>query len=59
MFDADAAEADGGTFVTGLGIPGSKTKLPKEDGLYEETKYYEDKESELLDRVDNTEKEMH
>lgn len=60
LFDIDA---EGDTFVTGVGIPGKKTKKgkmvifdpTKED---EENKFYAFPEDELMERVDKTEREM-
>ena len=57
LFDIDAGAEDDGTFVTGVGIPGRKNK--KVPAPSEDTKYFGSLEDELLDRVDNTEKDLH
>ncbi len=58
IFDVDAgAEDDDGTFVTGLGIPGKRKKQKAVHRI--EEKFYARIEDELLDKVENTEKEMH
>ena len=53
IFDIDA-EAEGDTFVTGLGIPG-KTKRGTVPHHEDESKFYGSLEDELMDRVDQTE----
>jgi len=55
--DGEAPGHDDGTFVTGVGIPGKKKG--KKNYTAEELKHYEFPEDELMDRVDQTEKEMH
>ena len=60
IFDVDAEAAaaeDDGTFVTGVGIPGKKKKARQYTA--EELKDHMFPEDELMDRVDQTEKEMH
>lgn len=63
LYDADANDAnEGSTFVTGIGIPGrAKKKQKKQQQVVqydEEHKFYDNLEDELIDRVDQTEKEM-
>lgn len=59
IFDIDAEPAgDSGTFVTGVGIPG-KSKRKQREFTEAELKFYAFPEDELMDRVDQTEKEMH
>lgn len=55
IFDIDA---EGGTFVTGVGIPGSKKVKNQKYAEEEEMKYYTYPEDELWERVNKTEKEM-
>lgn len=57
IFDIDA---EGDTFVTGVGIPGKKKKSKKSqiDPEEERDKYYDYPEDELLERVNKTEREM-
>ena len=57
LFDIDAGAEDDGTFVTGIGIPGRKGK--KAPAPSDDQKYYGSLEDELMDRVDNTEKDLH
>ena len=54
LYDADAAD-DAGTFVTGLGIPGTKKGKKKQEKALvtaEGGKFYASMEDELMDRVD-------
>ena len=60
LYDADAGD-DAGTFVTGLGIPGTKKGKKKQEKALisrEGEKFYASMEDELMDRVDQTEKDM-
>ena len=59
LYDVD--DNEGGTFVTGVGIPGRReaTDDQNEEGdNKEEYKYYQYPEDELLDKVDKYESEM-